>query len=78
MNRGTQIVLPLLLAGISAVIIFFPLQIRELMARWTRYWEYEEPRPEWYTQKWTPNYIRAFGFLILILAGFMLFLMTRK
>ena len=77
MSTQAILILSILLACSAVAMILFPLRIRMLREWLIRYWEYEQPTREWYTEKWTPNYIRAFGFIYLITAVMLVVVMLR-
>ena len=59
----------IVLAVIGGLYIAVPLQVRTLMAKWIGFWQRQQPTEEWYTLKWTPNYIRALGVVYLLFAA---------
>ena len=56
------------LGVIGGLYVLIPIQIRTLMAKWIGFWQRQQPTEEWYTLKWTPNYIRALGAVYLLFA----------
>lgn len=63
----------LVIGAIGVFSVMVPLRARAIMAWWINYFQFETPTREWYTRKWTPNYIRAFGVIYLALAAILLF-----
>ena len=67
--NNLELIVMVLIIPLGILVMLFPYHVRRLMEWWIGFWQYERPTEEWFTRKWTPNYIRAIGFVYLLFAA---------